>query len=153
MHKKILTWLLFTVALDAAAQEHWTLKQCIDYGLKNNRNNVIYANQKRIADARAEEAIADYLPRVSMISSLDNNLKLQQNVIPAGVIGANELKISLTQKYASNTVAQLDQVLYDQSMLTGLKATPARWGLLYKIHLAVLRPASSNKAVTNMIYG
>ncbi|MBO9728500.1 MAG: TolC family protein [Chitinophaga sp.] len=122
MYKKILTWLLFSIALDAAAQERWTLKQCIDYGLKNNRNNVIYANQKRIADAKAKEAIADYLPRVSMTSTLDNNLKLQQSVIPAGVIGPHELKVSLTQKYASNTMTQLDQVLYDQSMLTGLKA-------------------------------
>lgn len=122
MHKIIILLLLFSVGLNTAAQEHWTLKHCIEYGLKNNRNNVIYANEKRLADAKAREAIADYLPRVSMNTNLDNNLKLQQSVIPAGILGPNELKVSLTQRYASNTVAQLDQVLYDQSMITGLKA-------------------------------
>lgn len=122
MHKTIIVLLLFSARLNTAAQEHWTLKHCIEYGLKNNRNNVIYANEKRLADAKAREAIADYLPRVSMNAGLDNNLKLQQSVIPAGIFGPNELKVSLTQRYASNTVAQLDQVLYDQSMITGLKA-------------------------------
>lgn len=122
MYKGIITLLLLSLWLNANAQESWALKQCIDYGLKNNRNNVIYSNEKLLADAKAREMLADYLPRVSVNSTLDNNLKLQQSVIPAGVIGPNELKVSLTQKYASNAVAQLDQVLYDQSMIVGLKA-------------------------------
>jgi outer membrane protein len=66
--------------------------------------------------------LAGYLPRVSLNSTLDNNLKLQQSVIPAGIFGPDERRISLTQKYNSGAVAQLDQVIFDQSMLTGLKA-------------------------------
>jgi len=122
MCKKIILLLLFSVRLNVYAQENWTLKQCIEYGLKNNGNNTIYANQKLAADARAQQALADYLPRVSMTSTLDNNLKLQQSVIPAGIFGPDERRISLTQKYNSNALAQLDQVIYDQSLLTGLKA-------------------------------
>lgn len=122
MHKKIIVLLLFCFWLKAHAQENWTLKQCIEYGLKNNRNNTIYANEKVAADARAKQALADYLPRVSLISTLDNNLKLQQSVIPAGIFGTDEIRVSLTQKYNSNAVAQLDQVIFDQSILSGLKA-------------------------------
>jgi len=121
MRIKIIVFLLFSSWLNAQAQENWTLKQCIEYGLKNNRNNTIYANQKLAADAKAKEVLADYLPKVSLTSTLDNNLKLQQSVIPAGIFGPDERRISLTQKYNSGAVAQLDQVIFDQSMLTGLK--------------------------------
>ncbi|RYG23714.1 MAG: TolC family protein, partial [Chitinophagaceae bacterium] len=99
-----------------------TLKRCIEYGLQNNRNTTIYANQKLAADAKAKEVLAAYLPRISLNSTLDNNLKLQQSVIPAGIFGPDERRISLTQKYNSGAVAQLDQVIFDQSMLAGLKA-------------------------------
>lgn len=122
MYKTIIVLLLFSCWLNVRGQDYWTLKQCIEYGLKNNRNNTIYANQKLAADAEAKQALADYLPRVSLTSTLDNNLKLQQSVIPAGIFGPDEIRVSLTQKYNSNAVAQLDQVIFDKSMLTGLKA-------------------------------
>lgn len=122
MRKKIFILLLFSSWLNTYAQENWTLKQCIEYGLKNNRNNTIYANEKLAADAKAKEVLADYLPKVSLTSTLDNNLKLQQSVIPAGIFGSEEIRVSLTQKFNSNFVGQLDQVIYDQSLLTGLKA-------------------------------
>lgn len=122
MRKTIYLFLLFSCWLHTRAQDSWTLKQCIQYGLTNNRNKVIYANQKLAADARAKQALADYLPRVSLTATLDNNLKLQQSVIPAGIFGPDEIRVSLTQKYSSNALAQLDQVIFDQSLLTGLKA-------------------------------
>ena len=122
MTKSFLMLIICCIYIKAEAQEEWTLKHCIAYGLQNNRNAGIYANQKIAADAKAREVLADYLPKVSLTSMLDNNLKLQQNVIPAGVLGPNEIKVSLTQKFNSNALAQLDQVLYDQSLLTGLKA-------------------------------
>lgn len=122
MNKKFIILLIFSFWLNANAQENWTLKQCIDYGLKNNRNNTIYANQKRAADAKAKEVLADYLPQVSLTSSLDNNLKLQQTVIPAGLFSEDEMRVSLSKQYNMNTVAQVDQVLYDQSLIIGLKA-------------------------------
>jgi outer membrane protein len=122
MCRKNIVLLLFSCWLNADAQENWTLKQCIEYGLKNNRNNAIYANQKLAADARAKQVLADYLPHINVTSTLDNNLTLQQNVIPAGILGPDEIRVSLTQKYNSNTIAQLDQVIFDKSMLTGLKA-------------------------------
>ena len=122
MKKIIIVFFMLCSCLKLNAQDSWALKRCIEYGLQNNRNNTIYANQKLAADAKAKEALAGYLPRVSLNSTLDNNLKLQQSVIPAGIFGPDERRISLTQKYNSGAVAQLDQVIFDQSMLTGLRA-------------------------------
>lgn len=141
MGKKIFILFLFCSWLNTYAQENWTLKQCIKYGLTNNRNNTIYANEKLAADAKAKEVLADYLPKVSLTSTLDNNLKLQQSVIPAGIFGPDEIRVSLTQKYNSNFVGQVDQVLYDQSLLTGLKANK------YNKQRADLNIEQSNEAI------
>jgi outer membrane protein TolC len=104
------------------AQETWNLKDCIGYGLKNNRNTVVYANEKKAADAKAREALADYLPKISVTGSFDDNLKVQQSIIPAGAFSPEPIKIAFTQKYNTNGTAQLDQTIYDQSVLNGLKA-------------------------------
>lgn len=121
-NKKFIVLLIFTFWLNANAQENWILKQCIDYGLKNNRNNAIYANQKYAADAKAREVLADYLPQVSLTSTLDNNLKLQKTVIPAGLFGPDEMRVSLSKPYKMDIVTQVDQVIYDQSLFIGIKA-------------------------------
>lgn len=141
MIKTTITLLLFIAALKGTAQDPWTLKKCIAYGLSNHRNNKIYTNQKIAADAKAKEMLADYLPKVSITSTLDNNLKLQQSIIPAGVFGPDELKVSFTQKYNSNSFGQLDQVIYDKALLTGLKANK------YYAQQADLNIAQSQEAI------
>ncbi|WP_240409016.1 TolC family protein [Flavobacterium psychrotrophum] len=110
------------ISFTLSAQEHWTLKQCIEYGLKNNRNNTIYANQKKAADARAKEALAEYLPKIALTSTLDDNLRVQETIIPAGIFSDQDIRVAFTKKFQANNTAQLDQVIYDQSLLTGLKA-------------------------------
>jgi outer membrane protein len=122
MPKKCIVMILFSLWLTTNAQDTWTLKQCIDYGLKNNRNKIIYANEKLVADAMAKEALADFLPRINVTAALENNLKVQQSIIPAGVLGPEETRISFNQKFNSDAMAQVDQLIYDQSLLTGLQA-------------------------------
>jgi len=122
MTKKNFLLILYSIPCTLCAQETWNLKACITYGLKNNRNSTVYANQKLAADAQAKEALADYLPKVSLNGSLDDNLKVQQSVIPAGVLGPDAVKVAFTQKFNTNVTAQLDQTIYDQSLITGLKA-------------------------------
>jgi outer membrane protein len=122
MIRKLYLTLFVLMPLGLFAQSTWTLKSCIDYGMVNNRTNAVYLNERLAADAAAREALADYLPKISLNSTLDANLKVQQSVIPAGVFGPTETRIAFTQKYNSNNVAQLDHILYDQSLLNGLKA-------------------------------
>jgi outer membrane protein len=118
-------YLFFIFCLAAAAangQQKWSLKDCIAYGLKNNRSNNIYANDRKAADAQSKEALAAYLPAFNVSGSLVDNLKLQESDIPAGILGPKDIRIALTQKYNSVGTAEVDQTLYDQSLLTGLKA-------------------------------
>jgi len=123
MKKNIAIAFICFLPFQLFSQESWNLKACIEYGLKNNRNSVVYENEKRAADAQAREALADYLPKVTVSGSLDNNLKVQESVIPGGVFGPDPIRVAFSQKYNSNATAQLDQTIYDQSLLTGLKAS------------------------------
>jgi len=123
MNKRLFLLLLyFVVPLTIYGQEQWTLKKCIEYGLKNNRNTAIYENEKRAADAAAKEALAAYLPSVSLTGTLDDNLKVQETIIPAGVFGPTDTRIAFSKKFNTNATAQLDQTIFDKSLLTGLKA-------------------------------
>lgn len=122
MNRKLFSVILCFAPLIVFGQQQWDLKECIEYGLKNNRNTTIYANEKREADAKAKEALAAYLPSISVTGTVDNNLKVQETIIPAGVFGPTDMRIAFTKKYNTNGTAQLDQVIFDQSLLTGLKA-------------------------------
>ncbi|MDN5284866.1 MAG: Outer rane efflux protein [Mucilaginibacter sp.] len=122
MNKFIFQLAIWLAPTTIYAQQNYSLKDCIDYGLKNNHSNVVYENEKKAADAKAKEALADYLPKISVTGTFDDNLKVQQSVIPAGVFGPEPLHIAFTQKFNTNGTAQLDQTIYDQSLLNGLKA-------------------------------
>lgn len=110
------------MSLSARAQEHLSLKQCIDYGLKNHRSTSVYRNEQEAANYKAKEALAAYLPALNVNSTIDDNLKVQQTVIPAGVFGPEDVRIAFTKKYNTNITAQVDQTIFDQSLITGLKA-------------------------------
>ncbi|MDQ6479205.1 TolC family protein [Dyadobacter sp. LHD-138] len=117
-------FLIFTIALSvsARAQEHLSLKQCIDYGLKHHRSTIVYKNEREAARFKAKEAMAAYLPAVNINGSVDDNLKVQQSVIPAGVFGPTDVKVAFTKKFNSNVTAQVDQTIFDKSLITGLRA-------------------------------
>ncbi len=110
------------MAFPSAGQQQLTLKACIDYGLRHNRNVKIARISEETAHEQAREALSAYLPQVSGSATLDDNVKLQSTVIPAGIFGSEPTRVALGTKYATNASAQLDQVIYDQALLTGLKA-------------------------------
>lgn len=118
-------WVVFSViwSLPVVAQKSWNLKACIEYGLKNNRNRNIYYNQKLAEDEKAKELLAGYLPSVGITGSLDDNLKVQETIIPAGAFSPTDMRIAFTKQYATNGTIQLDQTIFDKSLLVGLRAS------------------------------
>lgn len=104
------------------SQEALSLKACIQYGLTSNPSNIIYENQKKIADAEAKQALAGYLPNISGSGSIDDNLKIQDQIIPAGLFGPEDIRIAFTKQYSTNGSIQLNQTIFDQSLIVGLKA-------------------------------
>lgn len=122
-----------------------SLKQCIDYGLKHHKSVVLYNNKVSYANQQAREALSAYLPQVNVNAGLDDNLKLQQTIIPAGTFGPGtpEQKVAFGTQYNSSMMVQLDQKIYDQSLITGLKANKPN------IELSGLNEQANNE---NLIY-
>lgn len=114
--------LLLLLPMMANGQPVMSLKNCIEYGLSHHRSTVVYANESLAAQAKAREVRAAYLPAVNLTGSIDDNLKVQETVIPAGLFSPTDTRIAFTKQYSSNITAQLDQTIYDQSLITGLKA-------------------------------
>lgn len=113
---------LLLTASQAMAQK-FTLKQCIDYSLANHLSNEVYQNNTQIANQQGREAIAGYLPQVSVNTTFDNNIKLATSIIPGGgPFGSEPQRFQMGQRYATAAVAQLDQTIFDQSMIYGIKA-------------------------------
>ncbi len=104
-------------------QSPMTLKNCIEYGLKNHRSNFISANDILATQAKIQEVRSAYLPSVNINGSVDNNLKVQESVIPGALFGSTEdVRVAFTKKYNTLFTAQLDQTIYDQSLITSFKA-------------------------------
>lgn len=105
------------------AQQKLSLKECIQYGLQHHNNVKVSALNERGADQAAREALSAYLPQVTGNGTLTDNIKLQSTVLPAGIFGPEPTRVALGTQYNTNVSAQLDQVLFDQSLLIGIKAS------------------------------
>ncbi|MFY7888160.1 MAG: TolC family protein, partial [Spirosomataceae bacterium] len=120
---KIFFYLILVLGgFNVHAQKTISLKECVDYALKNHASNTVYNNEIAIAKEKSTEALAGYLPQVATNITFDDNLKRQVSVIPAGAFSPNEIRVQFGNQYNTNATMQLDQVIYDKSMLVGIKA-------------------------------
>lgn len=114
--------LILLTALTMKGQSPMSLKECIDYTLKNNLSNLVYDGQVKIAEKQKYEALSGYLPQVNASGSLDDNIKRQVTVIPAGPFSPVDLKVQFGNQYITSLNLQADQVIFDQTLITGIKA-------------------------------
>ncbi|MDI3322603.1 TolC family protein [Pinibacter soli] len=113
--RNVLT-LLFLLPFGAIfAQENLSLKECISYGLQNHSSIKVAENNIAKSKEQGREALAAYLPQMNINGEYDYNMKVQTMQI-------NGNKISMGSPYSSTVTAQLDQPLFNQSLLLGIKA-------------------------------
>ncbi|ASZ13017.1 TolC family protein [Chitinophaga pendula] len=122
MNRSFCQLLLLLIPAATAAQQTYSLKDCITYGLQHHRNNIIHTNNIQLANAQTREARAGYLPAINVDGGIDNNIKVQESVIPAGLFGDKDIKVAFTKQFNTNAAIQLDQTIYDQSLISGMKA-------------------------------
>lgn len=121
--KNILILFSCCLGLLSYAQKTVSLKDAIDYSLKNHGSNVIYTNEIKIAQSQAREAWAAYLPQINGTFSLDDNIKRQTTVLPGAMFGRDEdIQVQMGNKFNTTAVIQLDQTIYDQALIYGIKA-------------------------------
>ena len=99
-----------------------SLKECIEYGLKNFGTVRIAQYKVETANQQGREALSKYLPQATASGTFTNNIKLQQSVIPAGIFGPEPQVLVIGSKFQNNVIAQASQTIFDQSLLLGIKA-------------------------------
>ena len=111
------------VGLSQQSSQPMSVKNCVEYSLKNSLSASVYSNQVSIATQQNREGVSNYLPQVNISGTMDDNLKRQVTVIPAGAFGPTDTKVQFGNQYTTSVTIQADQVLYDQSLITVLKGS------------------------------
>ncbi|AYO57736.1 transporter [Chryseobacterium sp. 6424] len=123
--KKLALSLLFVGAmLSAQEAKVLTLPEAISYALQNKAEAEKARLNIRRGDAQIAEVKANAYPNLSFGSSTTYNPLLQENVLPGEIFGApgQQIKVAFGQRWTSSNMLQLTQVLFNQSVFTGLKA-------------------------------
>ncbi|MDE1193034.1 MAG: TolC family protein [Arachidicoccus sp.] len=133
MNKSLFSiFLLASFFTEVCAQQALSLKDCIAYGLKNHISVRIYNNNIEQSKQKATESLSSYLPQVSINGSVDRNLKVQSNVLSMtsadgsaipGFPAGGDLIIKMGTPYAAGITGELNQTIYDQAKLVGIKAS------------------------------
>src|SRR3954467_15909405 len=111
------------LGLMAFSQETFSLKDAINYSLKNHGSNVIYNNELEKVRLQSKEALSAYLPQVNGNLTYDDNMIRQTTILPGAMFGSpKDIPVQFGNKFNSGAVVQLDQTIYDQALLFGLKA-------------------------------
>lgn len=74
--KNVFLGVLFFCAVGANAQQKWSLRECVDYALKNNLEVIRNEYSKKIQDNQLQIAKREYLPSVS--GNIGNNASFGQ---------------------------------------------------------------------------
>jgi outer membrane protein len=114
--------LLQTGFLHAQSAGKLSLKQCIEYSLQNHPSQRVYNNEVEVAKSKGTEAVSSYLPQLNGTGTLDDNVKRQVTIIPAGAFSPVDIRVQFGVQYMTNLYAQVDQTIYDQSMINSIKA-------------------------------
>ena len=102
----------------------FTLQEAVVYGVAHQVG--IQKSKLELAknEQKFNEALAMYLPQVRASGGVNNNLKLATNIIPGAVFGqpGQNVAVKFGTKYTVNGFIDASQVIYDQSLITGLSA-------------------------------
>ena len=125
MNKKngMMLFSCFLMGMSLYAQKVVNLREAIDYSLKNHRSAVIYNNKIGIVANQKKDAVSGYLPQVNGSFGFDNNIKRQTTVFPGIMLGSpTDVEVQFGNKYTGLATLQLDQTIYDQALIYGIKA-------------------------------
>lgn len=107
------------------AQQPVTLKDALVYAMRNSE--VIRQAEQDVENValKVTETRSAALPQVNVTSTLNNNVLVQQFVLPAEAFGGAPgefMSIKAGQEWTAMTQVQLSQQLFNQQVFTGLRA-------------------------------
>src|SRR5689334_11291430 len=108
MRQTLLLITILLIGLMGFSQQRYSLKEAIDYSLKNHGSNVIYNNELEKVGLQSKEALSAYLPQINGSLSFDDNIKRQTTILPGAMFGSEkDIPVQFGNKYNSGAVLQL----------------------------------------------
>lgn len=101
-----------------------TLQEAVQYALQHRAAAIKADLDIKKGDAQIAEVKANAYPTIKVVSSTTYNPLLQENVLPGAIFGmpGQQVRVAFGQKWTSAHNVQLTQILFNQSVFTGLKA-------------------------------
>ncbi|NBB29399.1 TolC family protein [Cellulophaga sp. BC115SP] len=151
-----MTFSILLTSVVARAQQSYTLKEAIDYAVKNHSNVKTAQLDVLNASAKVNEIKAMGLPQVNANIGYTNNLIIQRVFIPAKTFDPNAKEGDVVAaefgvRNSGNAVASLSQLLFDGSYTLGLKAADVYKELSAKSLTQTKQQIAEN--VTKAYYG
>jgi outer membrane protein TolC len=102
----------------------FTLQDAVVYGVAHQVNIQKSKLELDKNEQKFNEALALYLPHVQASGGVNNNLKLATSILPGAIFGqpGQDVAVRFGTKYTVNGFIDASQVIYDQSLITGLSA-------------------------------
>jgi outer membrane protein len=124
MKKVALSLLFFGGVIFGQEAKILTLSDAISYALQNKAEAKKALLDIRKGEAQIAETKSQAYPNISFGSNTTYNPLLQETVLPGDFFGApgQQVKVAFGQKWISSNNLQLSQVLFNQTVFTGLKA-------------------------------
>lgn len=120
-----ITLALFLLALSTQAQEiDLSLKQALNYALEHKAEALKARLEVENSNYQIQEVRAMALPQINIEGNLTNNPIIQQSALPGEIIGApgTTIMVPFGLEWGSTLTASVSQILFNQSVFTGLKA-------------------------------
>lgn len=105
-----------------------SLKQAIEFALENNTKATKSKLDEEESRYNIKEVRSQALPQLKATGTLDNNLNIPVQLLPGEIVGqapGTTVEARFGQKYTVSGGLELNQKLFDQSVLGALKAADA----------------------------
>ncbi|WP_372793305.1 TolC family protein [Lutibacter sp.] len=121
----ILIGILFSFNINAQESISLSLKQAIDYALKNSYSAINASRDIDAAKLKKWETTTIGLPQISATIDYQNWIQQQVSLIPAEIFGGTEgefTEVAFGTKQSINATATLKQLIFDGSYIVGLQS-------------------------------
>ncbi len=128
IHKQkiILLVLLIVVTVRPAQSQVWTLQQCIDTALVNNKNLQISRNSMEVGEQKHQEALANLIPKVNVNADYRYYANLPYQFMPLSAFGGPDGQFKEVQfgvPHNINANLQLTLSVYNPLVYGAIQST------------------------------
>ncbi len=119
-------WIVFVFLSTFSFSQEWSLEQCIDTALVNNKKIKMGSNEQEIALQKRKEVTSNLIPKLSLNGDYKYYFDLPTQLMPLSAFGGPDGQFNAVQfgvEHNINANVQLNMPLYKPEIYGGIKAS------------------------------